>query len=62
MRWTEPPPRNFTENDLGLHPFVRSLLAERGMTSKDEIASFIDPDLYQPTPGTEIPGLDLMRR
>jgi single-stranded-DNA-specific exonuclease len=57
MRWAEPPPRDFTGNDLGLHPFVRSLLAERGMTSKDEIASFIDPDLYRPTPGIEIPGL-----
>ena len=57
MRWTEPPPRDLTNDGLGLHPFIRSLLAERGMTSKDEIASFIDPNFYEPTSGTEIPGL-----
>ncbi len=59
MRWIEPPPREITDNDLGLHPFVRSFLADRGMTSKNEIGAFIDPDLYQPTSGSEIPGLDL---
>lgn len=58
MRWIEPPPRDFADNDLGLHPFVRSLLADRGMTSKNEIGAFIDPDLYPPSSGSEIPGLD----
>jgi len=29
------------------------------LTSKNEIGAFIDPDLYQPSSGSEIPGLDL---
>ncbi len=59
MRWIEPPPREITDNDLGLNPLVRSILADRGMTSNNEIGAFIDPDLYQPSSGSEIPGLDL---
>jgi single-stranded-DNA-specific exonuclease len=58
MRWIETPPSNFTDNDLGLHPLLQSLLAERGMTAKEDIVSYIDPDSYEPSPGTEIPGLE----
>lgn len=57
MYWIETPHTDLLFNLPDLHPLVGEALIKLGITSPKDIQAFIDPNLYQPTPGTEIPGM-----
>jgi single-stranded-DNA-specific exonuclease len=57
MRWIDIPHGRLTSNNLGLHPIVQHLLAEKGFASDKEILQYLDADLYTPASGLDIPGL-----
>jgi single-stranded-DNA-specific exonuclease len=57
MRWVDHPPSESAYNALDIHQFSRRILLQRGVTSENDINAFIDPSLYKPSLGTDIPGL-----
>ena len=57
MRWVDQPPSESAYNALDIHQFSRQILIQRGVTSENDINAFIDPSLYKPSLGTDIPGL-----
>lgn len=59
MKWINQPPVSFNQDIAGINPFVLQYLARKGITSKNQIEAFMDPDHYTPSPGNEIPGLEL---
>ena len=42
---------------VGGHPLVAQTLARRSIQDPREAAAFLDPDLYRPTPASELPNL-----
>jgi len=57
MRWVDHPPGESAYNALDIHQFSRQILFQRGVTAENDINAFIDPSLYKPSLGTDIPGL-----
>ncbi len=42
---------------LGISGLLKHLLAERGLVDPERIKAFLDPDVYQPAPASELPGM-----
>ena len=58
MRWVDHPLFKSAFNALDIHQFSRRILFQRGVTSENDINAFIDPSLYKPSLGTDIPGME----
>jgi single-stranded-DNA-specific exonuclease len=57
MRWTEPASSSTTPLLPNLHPLVARTLLRRGITSSTAAYAFLDPNKYEPTPGSALPGM-----
>ncbi len=57
MRWLEHPQVETPDYPHDLHPLVRRILNRKGFPTTDDLDAFLNPDLYKPAPGTDIPGL-----
>lgn len=60
-RWSEPPDIQAPpalRTAVGGHPLVAKILARRGITDSSVARAFLDPQYYQPTPPTELPGME----
>jgi single-stranded-DNA-specific exonuclease len=59
-KWIEPQdvqvPQGL-QSAIGGHPLVAQTLARRGFIDVSTARSFLDPDLYQPAPASELPNL-----
>ena len=59
MEWIDQVPVESGSTIPGIHPFVHQFLARKGITTEGQILAFINPDVYTPTSGYEIPGLGM---
>jgi single-stranded-DNA-specific exonuclease len=59
QRWIDPAPQQPSGALLQAagHPLVARILAQRGLEEPALVRAFIDPDVYTPTPATELPDL-----
>ncbi len=42
---------------VGGHPLVAETLIRRGFTDEESVKGFLNPDLYQPAPASDLPGM-----
>jgi single-stranded-DNA-specific exonuclease len=57
MRWTEPTSSPSPSLLPDLHPLVAQILIRRGITLPGTARAFLDPNNYEPTPATALPGM-----
>lgn len=58
MRWLDPPAPVETPLLEDLPPLLAQILLRRGVSSRGNIRSFLDPNAYQPTPASVFPGME----
>jgi len=59
MRWIDTTPSSPPINLPGYPPLIKEALIKRGIITPGEIQAFLDPNLYMPTSGMEIPGMPI---
>ena len=61
VRWLFPTEVNIPADLLAYvgEPLLAQLLAQRGLTTVEQVQAFLDPGTYQPAPATALPDLDL---
>jgi single-stranded-DNA-specific exonuclease len=61
MEWHDPPPPSSTidllHRDIGGHPLVAQILAQRGLSTPATARAFLHPDYYSPAPPATLPDL-----
>lgn len=59
-RWLDPTPHTAADQIhaiVGGHPLIAQQLAQRGITSPDDVRAFIDPAAYTPAPPSDLPDM-----
>ncbi len=58
MRWIDTPSHPDPSPLPDLHPLVGHTLIRRGILTPAAARAFLNPDLYQPAPASQLPGMD----